>query len=385
MSTYLSHSDISTFKACRQKWDYSSVNRQSLRHKKTPALYLTEGSGFHEAIEAAVYGRDPFIATKEYLAAEREKVVDAYREETGFEPWPSEMREFDESAELTMAIVRQYFDHYGIEDSLRDQGLTYLAAEIPFKIEITEKVVSGTKLDISDPVYYVGTFDGLATDDNGNLWIVENKTYQAKPDVEDLQYHSQCNGYAVAFEMLTGMRLTGILYNGVAKQLIKKPKILTNGLPSTDKRQLVTLQSYLDGLKEAGADPFDPRYFEIIAFLQERERQGDSRFFHREKIFFNEAQVRSWYDDLITVAREMINNPAIYRTVPYNGCGPRGQGCWFRDLCHTQYDGGDVQSVMDARYVTGSYGTMLAMQTEPTVVGSVSELKDFLKELKNAQ
>src|SRR5690606_3389866 len=260
-----------------------------------------------------------------------------------------------------------------------------LAAEIPFKIEITEKVVSGTKLAISDPVYYVGTFDGLATDDNGNLWIVENKTYQAKPDVEDLQYHSQCNGYAVAFEMLTGMRLTGILYNGVAKKLIKKPKILTNGLPSTDKRQLVTLQSYLDGLKEAGADPFDPRYFEIIAFLQERERQGDSRFFHREKIFFNEAQVRSWYDDLITVAREMINNPAIYRTVPYNGCGPRGQGCWFRDLCHTQYDGGDVQSVMDARYVTGSYGTMLAMQTEPTVVGSVSELKDFLKELKNAQ
>ena len=375
MSVYLSHSDISTFKTCRQKWDYSSVNRQSLRHKKTPALYLTEGSGFHEAIEAAVYDRDPFKATRDYLDAEREKVVAAYREETGFDPWPSEMAEFDESAALTMGVVKQYFDKYGIEDSLQDQGLDYLAAEIPFKIPLGMGF---------DDVFYVGTFDGLATDENENIWVVENKTYASKPDVEDLQYHSQCNGYAVAFEMLTGIRLTGTLYNGVAKQLIKKPKILTNGLPSTDKRQLVTLQSYLDGLKEAGADPFDDRYEEIIAHLQERERQGDSRFHHREKIFFNEAQVRSWYDDLLAVAAEMTNNPRIYRTVPYNGCGPRGQGCWFRDLCHTQHDGGDLQAVLDSRYMTGTYGTMLSMQTEPTMISSVPDLKAFLKGLKDA-
>lgn len=377
---YLSHSDVSSFKSCRQRWDYSSVNRQSLRHKTTPALYLMEGSGFHDAIEAAVYGQDPIVAAKNYLQAERQKVVDAYREETGFEPWPSEMVTFDESVELTLGVVKQYFDHYGVEDSLKDQGLDYLAAEIPFKIPITLPVAPGNVLE----VYYVGTFDGLAADENGNIWVVENKTYQAKPDVEDLQYHSQCNGYAVAFEMLTGMHLTGTLYNGVAKQLIKKPKILTNGLPSTDKRQLVTLQSYLDGLKEAQADPFDPRYFEILAHLQERERQGDSRFFHREKVFFNDAQVRSWYDDLIATASDMVEDPRIYRTVPYNGCGPRGQGCWFRDLCHTQHDGGDVQHVLDTRYMTGTYGTMLAMSTEPTQVSSIDELKGFLEELKNA-
>lgn len=378
---YLSYSDISSFKSCRQKWEYSSVNRQSLKHKKTPALYLTEGSGFHEAVEAAAYGRDPFEAVSTYLTAERERAVDAYRDETGFEPWPSEMTAFDESAQLTIDITRQYFDKYGIEDSLRDQGLTYLAAEIPFKIPLDLTRQSG---GLDPEVYYVGTFDGLATDDNENVWVVENKTYASKPDVEDLQYHSQCNGYAVAFEMLTGMPLTGTLYNGISKQVIKKPKILTSGLPSTDKRQLVTLQSYLDGLKEAGADPFDPRYFEILAFLQERERQGDSRFFHREKIFFNEAQVRSWYEDLELVAYEMVSDPAIYRTVPFNGCGPRGQACWYRDLCHTQYDGGDVQSVLDARYMTGTYGTMSAMQTDPHMISSVPELKDFLKGLKDA-
>ncbi len=185
--------------------------------------------------------------------------------------------------------------------------------------------------------------------------------------------------------MLTGIRLTGTLYNGIAKQLIKEPKVLASGLPSVDKRQLVTVQSYLNGLQKLGADPFDPRYTEILAYLQERERQGDSRFFHRERIFFNEAQVRSWYRDLELVAMEMINDPVIYRTVPFNGCGPRGQACWFRDLCHTQYDGGDVQHVLDTRYMTGSYGTMLAMQTEPDMISSVSELKDFLKKLKDAE
>lgn len=379
MTVYLSHSDISNFKACRQKWDFSSANRQSLKHKKPPALYLMEGSGFHDAVEAAAYGRDPMEAARTYLLAERERTMEAYKEECGFYPWASEMAEFDEAVELTLAVCAQYFEHYGVDDSLRDQGLTYLAAEIPFKIPIEVYNDYGLRVE----TYYVGTFDGLAVDDNGNIWVVENKSYASKPDVEDLQYHSQCNGYALAFEMLTGMRLTGTLYNGVAKQLIKKPKILTSGLPSTDKRQLVTLQSYLDGLKEAGADPFDPRYEEIIAHLQERERQGDSRFFHREKIFFNEAQVRSWYKDLMAVAEEMVSDPKIYRTVPFNGCGPRGQACWYRDLCHTKHDGGDVQSLLDKRYMTGSYGTMLAMQTAPTMVSSVSELKEFLQELKN--
>lgn len=372
MTFYLSHSDVSTFKSCRQKWHYSSVNRLSLRHKKTPALYLTEGSGFHEAVEALAYGRDPYEATKKYLMAERQKVMEAFKEETGHYPWATEMEDFDASVELTMGIVKQYVDHYGREDSLRDQGLTYLAAEIPFKIPVPGM----------DDVFYVGTFDGLAVDDNGNLWVVENKTYQSKPDVEDLQYHSQCNGYAVAFEMLTGMSLTGTLYNGVAKQLIKSPKVLSNGLVSTDMRQLVTVQSYLNGLREHNQDPFDARYTKIIMHLEERERQGDSRFFHREKIFFNPAQVESWYDDLLVVAEEMIDDPRIYRTVPYNGCGPRGQGCWFRDLCHTQHDGGDVQSLLDARYMTGTYGTMEAMQMDSHVVSSVSDLKEFLRGLK---
>jgi hypothetical protein len=380
MEYFLSHSDVSTFKSCRQKWDYSSANRQSLRHKKTPALYLTEGSGFHEAVEAAAYGRDPFEACRVYLEAERAKVEQAFKEETGSMPWASEMAPFDESAEMIMAVVKQYFDHYGIEDSLADQGLTYLAAEIPFKIHTPIVDHYGLTQD----VYYVGTFDGIAEDEHGGIWVVENKTYSARPDVEDLQYHSQINGYAVAFEMLTGIPLTGSLYNGVAKQLIKYPKVLTNGLVSVDQRQLVTLQSYLTGLQQAGQDPFDPRYTEILAYLQERERQGDSRFFHREKVYFKRPQIESWFTDFEKVAYEMISDPSIYRTVPYNGCGPRGQACWFRDLCHTQYDGGDVQSVLDTRYMTGTYGTMLAMQTEPTMVSSVSELKELLQELKNA-
>lgn len=380
MEYFLSHSDISSFKSCRQKWDYSSVNRQSLRHRKTPALYLTEGSAFHDAIEAAAYGRDPFEAARNYLDADRLKVEEAWTEEHGLAPWPWEMAPFDESAELIMAVIKQYFDHYGIEDSLRDQGLTYIAAEIPFKICTPLRDRQGTLQD----VYYVGTFDGLAVDESGNLWVVENKTYGSRPDVEDLQYHSQINGYAVAFEMLTGMPLTGSLYNGVAKQVIKEPKVLTSGLVSTDKRQLVTVKSYLKGLEKAGADPFDDRYFEMLTFLQERERQGDSRFFHREKVFFKEAQIRSWWDDFEKVAAEMISDPAIYRTIPYNGCGPRGQACWFRDLCHTQHDGGDVQSVLDSRYMTGTYGTMQEVaNASPFMVNSVAGLKDFLEGLKN--
>src|SRR5690606_6179749 len=236
MEKYFSVSDIQTFLACRTKWDLSSPNRQSLRHRATPRMYLTQGSALHAAIEAqerssAGYATiGPYEAAEDFLKQERLARVEQIKRTTGFEPWGTEMAEWDEKAEFTLALIKQYFDHYGTNNPLADQGMEYIATEVPFKIDISEMTgIPGA--------FFVGTWDGIAKDAQDNLWLVENKTYQTKPDLKDLQVHFQTTGYAVAWQMLTGIPLVGALYNGVAKKLIAPPRRLKDGSLSADKRQ----------------------------------------------------------------------------------------------------------------------------------------------------
>ncbi len=374
MPKYFSVSDMMTFLQCRERWDISSPNRQSLRHKASPRLYLTTGTAFHHAIESNEKHPtiNPVAAASAYLAVERANRVAAYRAETGFDPWPAEMTKFEDAAELTTALVDQYFDHYGTENPLADQGLRYIATEVPFKIDISEHT------NIPDS-FFVGTFDGIAADADDNLWLVENKTYSAKPDLQDLMVHFQTTGYAVAWEMLTGLPLTGALYNGVAKKLIKGPRRLQSGALSTDVSQQTTLVRYTSAMLLDGIPLEDPKYAKIIAKLTAIEKEGDTRFFYREKFFFNQDQIKNWWGEFIDIANEM-DNPVIYRTVPYNGCGSQGADCWYRDVCFAKHTGQDVDELITKRYDRGSYGTIEAVDGISSVmVSSIDELREALK------
>lgn len=378
---YFSVSDVMTFLTCREKWDISSPNRQSIRHIATPRMYLTTGTALHNAIEAqekhaAGYSTlSPLEAAEDYLQQERLGRVEAITAETGFAPWPVEMADWDEKAEFAKALIAQYFEHYGTENPLADQGLRYLATEVPFKIDISELV------GIED-AWFVGTFDGIAADENGGLWLVENKSYTAKPDLTDLMVHFQTTGYAVAWEMLTGTPLTGALYNGVAKKLIKEPRVLKSGSLSTDVSQQTTLARYISAIKRTGGNIADPKFAKILEKLEEIDRQGDTRFFFREMFYFNEHQIQNWTEEFVKIVQEMTNDPRIYRTVPYNGCGKTGSDCWYRDICFAKHTGQDVQDLLDKRYTVGTYGTIEEVSVDglqAVMVSSLDELKEALR------
>jgi len=376
---YVSPSDMGGFLTCRFKWDLSSPNRQSLRHRSSPRFYLTAGTALHAALESMANGEwtlvDPVSVAKEVIDTEREAKIEAYRHEYGFKPWAQELEQFEADAEFTLDLVSQYFEQYPVGHELDDQGLTYIATEVPFKIDITDK--------LDDPkrqVFYVGTIDAVAVDENDRLFIVENKSYSAKPESDDLMFHFQSTGYAVAIEMLTGQPIAGGLYNGVAKKLIKPPKVLKSGKISVDKRQSTTSQEFLKTCRAIGANPNSPEYAEFLQFLQARELAGDTRFFYREKFFYNEAQKESWLQDFYKVANEMVGDPRIYRTIPYNGCGKQGSDCWYSDICRSAHSGGDVDYILDKRYTVGSYGTFEEVTgIEPTPVSSIDELKELLR------
>jgi hypothetical protein len=376
---HISPSDMSTFLSCRYKWDLSSPNRQSLRHRSSPRFYLTAGTALHAALEAMANGywtlTDPVSVAKEVIDKEREAKIAAYTHEYGFKPWAQELEKFETDAEFTLALVDQYFQQYPAGHELDDQGLAYIATEVPFKIDITEHLDNPGRT-----LYFLGTIDGVAVDNDDRLFIVENKSYTQQPEVDDLQFHFQSTGYAVAIEMLTGQAITGGLYNGVAKKLIKPPKVLKSGKISVDKRQSTTVKEFLKTCRAVGENPHSPEYSEFLKFLQEREEQGDTRFFYREKFFYNEDQKKSWTEDFYKVANEMVGDPRIYRTIPYNGCGKSGNDCWYSDVCRSAHSGGDVDYILDKRYTVGSYGTFQEVSgIEPTPVNSIDELKDLLR------
>lgn len=376
---YFSVSDVGTFLTCREKWDLSSPNRKSLRHRATPRMYLTQGTALHAAIEEQARSSlgytsvGPLAAADDYLKQERLARVDQIRRETGFEPWGTEMADWDEKADLTLKVAKQYFDHYGYDNPLADQGMEYIATEVPFKIDISELVgIPGA--------FFVGTWDGIAKDEYDNLWLVENKSYTMKPDLKDLMVHFQTTGYAVAWEMLTGMPLVGALYNGVAKKLIKEPRVLKSGALSTDVSQQTTLARYTSAIKRVGGSLGDPKYAAIIAKLSNIEKQGDDRFFYREKVYYNETQIENWTREFCDIVKEMNGDPRIYRTVSFKGCGPQGADCWWQDVCFAKHTGQDVPLTIDQRYEVGSYGTIEAVDGITAIsVSSVEELREALK------
>lgn len=360
----VSLSDISTYKRCRKRWDYSSSLRQSWRHKRSPKLYLSLGTAIHAGLDANAKGQDWLTEFTNHCLKEQEKEVRAFEEEVGMHPTSFQMEEFKENQQFAFNLLNQYFNHYGTENPLKSLGLTPVASEVSFKIPL------------SDETYFVGTIDLVAVDDSGNIFLGENKTYSGRVP-EDLQYHFQITGYGVAWEWLTGERPAGAFYNGITKHLIKEPKVLKSGKLSVAKDQRVTTQSYLNAMKATGQDPFDEYYLDYLTFLEERERQGDSRFFHREKFFYKGSQLREWKQDFLAVVDEMLDSPRIYRSVPYDGCSD----CWFTDLCHGEQKGQDIEPILTKRYKKASYGTVEAVsgQLEPTMVTSVADLLETLK------
>lgn len=376
---YFSVSDIGTFLSCREKWDLSSPNRQSLRHRATPRMYLTQGTALHAAIEEQARSSlgyasvGPLAAADDFLKQERLARVDQIKRETGYDPWPTEMKEWDEKADLTRALAKQYFDHYGYENPLADQGMEYIAVEVPFKIDISDLVGVPS-------AFFVGTFDGIAKDEQDNLWLVENKSYTAKPDLKDLRVHFQTTGYAVAWELLTGLPLVGALYNGIAKKLIKEPRRLVSGHLSADVSQQTTYKRFVAALKADGVPLTSPKYAKILEKLENIEKQGDDRFFYRESFYFNEDQTRNWLREFKDIVHEMTDDPRIYRTVSFKGCGPQGADCWWQDVCFAKHTGQDVQQLIDLKYEVGSYGTIEAVDgVQPFKVTSVEELREALK------
>lgn len=162
----VSISDIHSFLRCRRAWDIQSPMRQNLERIGMPSAALHVGTGVHVALAANANGARWCEAVDAWHANEVAEFSTNYRAQVGCEPSADEFVKLSESFNIVCGLVERYFARYTEAHPLGEH-YRYVAVEQTFRVPI-----DGT--DGTDG-YLIGTFDGLARDEDERIWLVEHK------------------------------------------------------------------------------------------------------------------------------------------------------------------------------------------------------------------
>ncbi len=339
---YVSVTEIQSFKRCRRQWEYGSFNRMGITPIIQPKPYLDLGSMIHKCL--AYWMQNPTLSTPEGTTQtlarvfmsiahqHRKGVIEKYQRATGHTPTMEELNPLDDAIVLGAAMMNNYQQHYGepLPPHLRFCSPEQeLLLPIPgtehqctkcnvFFHGITELEIAGTgeKIqrrpctecnDTGKAYHYLkARLDALAQDTQGNLYVVENKTYEKRPDLYLLEVNDQFIGYVWAAQQFAAQLpdsppVVGVAYNGLWKR---------------------------------ATPPQRPKKLEI------------ADLFVRTIITPSQDEVNEYGEELARTVLEMANTPYIYKNRVWQGCWD----CSFEHLCRTQSQGGDVEFVINTQF-----------------------------------
>lgn len=327
---YVSVTEVQSFKRCRRQWEYGSFNRMAITPIMQPKPYLDLGSMIHKTLAYWTEKPDLNGATIQqvFLAIatqHRRHVIDAYRAATGATPTLEEQTPLLDAITLGAAMMANYQEYYKVP---LPPHLKYCAPEQEILVPIpnTEHKCPNCNIMLarvtniagqSEPVHYVqcnncngtGTakhylkarLDALAIDTQDNLYVVERKTYDKRPDMHLLEVNDQFIGYVWVAQQLGLGNVVGIAY---------------------------------DGLWKRATPPQRPHKLTI------------ADLFVRTIITPAQDEVNEYGTELARTVLEMANTPYIYKNRVWQGCWD----CSFEYLCRTQSQAGDVDFVLRTMY-----------------------------------
>ncbi|HNV18240.1 MAG TPA: PD-(D/E)XK nuclease family protein [Rectinema sp.] len=209
----------------------------------------------------------------------------------------------------------------------------------------TEDSVEGFGFD-GLPVVLEGKIDLILRDKNTNkVWIRDWKNVRAiSDDYEWLENDEQLNLYLLALWML-GLDVAGFQYFELKKAVPQPPKVLgrryQGRLLSTDKNQDTSFELMVEAIR-ANNEPIE-LYIDYLEFLKER---GTDHYFKLNKMRRDEAAFKVFYENLVSVATEMIEHPKEYPTPTKFGC----KFCEFRAPCIERMNGQDPSGLIEVMF-----------------------------------
>ena len=341
----------------------TSPNRQGLVRPMSHKTYFYLGSVIHQCLDLMAQGKfDPISSLDAVFKSEIDAYEKQYEAAIGVPFSIAEREIFDEPKELAKSMVEMYFEHYetnsyrtpGRGEGTLGPNFSYIHSELTFSIPIPE---------LPEGCNFRGTLDGIArNNETGHYWIVEHKTYQRPPNLNNLLLDDQFRCYQWAFKQLTGNLARGIIYDGLLKKAPTVPHLLKNGTMS--RREIdTTVNVYYQALRNAGLDPED--YEDVLERLEAKETSSEHPFFDRHFITISESSlvetellIQSLYLDMSEP------DVLLYPNRPFSGC----YDCTVRPICDARTMGDDVEAAA-ANYIIGEpYGTFNA--TDPVTPSS---------------
>jgi len=341
-------SDVTSFKACRRKYAWSSRYHDNLEPKRPYAPFFT-GSAVHHVIEELRSdGTAPLTSLAVYL---RQQLVTM----RGDKPmWLVERPAIRQQVKLIRSMIEQYVAWTkGNRGPFADINMESLAHECTFgpPSDVSsgdnsrgEKDFPGVLLKVDGkvlwpPVMLAGKFDGLERrKDDGSTWLAEYKTCRSVPErAKLLQHDEQATAYVYAAGQLMGEPVAGIVYTLIRKKIPATPKILKNGHLSSAVNIDTTVHEFRKAIKRhygpQVSESFVQKQFgEVLANLA----AFGEPFVARVAIERTQKQLDLFVKELHQTVLEMYDpQTAMYANRTWS-C----PGCWFRQPCLAR-DAGD--------------------------------------------
>lgn len=355
MSDYTyTNSEIQCFKACRQRWYFSYIER--LRKRLRPDYFML-GSYVHsiadswhegdcQTIDAALELYEEIsIADIGEAKRELDKMAMRYPGRPEFLPYSGD--DLDTMQVVGYGMIRRLLTSLEREDEAH--GMIHFGSEIYFKVRIFEKIL----LDLK--VYLSGRIDRLCGGEAGRIWLGELKTAATwgPQQVAMLEFDEQSTCYLYAFEKFLrdanpstlGELLSDAealeIYLGEHRKDARIRGVIYDVIRKPSKRQRTktgeTLEEYRDRLMNDYIDP-------------ERE----AFYFSRNIIVRNPDDMLEYEADLLHTIQDMIDcefgDKRIYRGARMGNsqfwicsyCSYRpickGQGCGDEELKAQLYE-----------------------------------------------
>lgn len=334
-------SDLKAFKSCRRRFWFSSMIGLGLEANEPYAPFFT-GRIVHTALEDYyTQGLSLFQATV------RAVTVEYQRSEVAGTDWTRYTEMFDEQVDLIYGMM----DHYAlwVEGKLHnnmpfgDLNLEFIEMETSFVVPFY--TYSGRQ---SPRVQFGGRFDGIVRrKDDGSLWLWETKTARSIPELQrTLDNDEQAGAYIYAAEVLTGKRISGVLYNILRKKKPTRPRVLRDGSLSKAKNIDTTFEGYLEAIKVQHPSYTNEEIMQMYGDIL-TELSSKNRYFERIAIRRTRHEIDELSTHLRDLSLEILRKATVmYPTPSWSTCN----FCRFKNPCLQMNAGADYWNTLNTLY-----------------------------------
>ena len=216
-----------TYKRCRRQWYLTSLNHRSLT-PIIPRQALQIGTVYHQA--QADWITDPSTPLCEHFIKhannEIERIKQNYLTNVGAPPSDEELEDSFSAMRMGHEMCINYEKHW---KTPLPPDFTLVAPEQVIITPIPHSqhslvqhehdcIPCKTRHACDGQNYLEGTLDSLIRDDKGYLYILERKTYENRPKLQDLQHNDQFLAYMWITQQLRVGEVAGIAYDGAWKR-----------------------------------------------------------------------------------------------------------------------------------------------------------------------